>query len=141
VVAARAPGHRPWSAEIVVDRSDVVVSVPPLPLVPRPAAAITPALARPESPRPSRPTWRTAAGTAALLVGLGAGAAGVYFGWRAREAGREVTTACRIQCDATTVRRLQEAGQRDERLQWGLLATGALGATAGALVLWTGGRF
>jgi len=117
-LVAQAKGHALLRTEVVVR-----------PAEPRSVRLTLLPMAPPARPFP-------VLGTALLGTGAAAAVAGAVFAFRADAAAKDVTTlaAAGGTWDARA-QSLQAAGQRDERLAWGLVLGGAAVATAGVVAL------
>jgi len=112
---------------------------------PAPPPAVTappPSKQTPEGHEPIADTGRgkRIAGIAIAAGGLAIAATGLYFGAEAASLGDEVRKACATGCAYPAIRDKDEAGRRDETIQWILYGASAATLVTGGVLYVLGSR-
>jgi hypothetical protein len=137
VIVARAPGHRPRTTKVTIERQQhLQVTIEPLEALPPP----------PPAPVADRPGWSSQRTAGFALIGAGVVSLGVggFFGVRAANAKSESDDACPVvdgerRCSAFGAERMTDA-RRDAWISNVGVGIGVLSLAFGAYMFVRGGR-
>lgn len=123
---------KPCAARETTPIAEPIIMQPP----PVATSVRTPTVEPRDEDRPGR--GKKIAGLAVAGGGVGLIATGFYFGYKASALGDEVTRACYDGCDWATYSSKDDAGRRDQTLQFVFKGAGVAAVIGGGVLYWLG---